>query len=267
MLSRLARSFTLQLYRHYLPYMTIGSIWRIRRFLLEFNDIGRDVGYPFVRVRLKKPFRGDIYLSTYGQDVFSLTEIFYEQVYRVCLERLGPCSSIIDLGANVGMSTLYFRIKYPQARILAVEPHPGNFQLLTRNLERVMRGGEVHTLCAAVWDKPCKLAVTKETESHWNTGFRFEECPPVCDSGIEGLPVGDIVQRSGFDHVDLLKVDVEGAETRMFQGDLDWLSKVKAIAIEFHETSRQDSGFDAIMSDHGYDLTESGGHTTLAVRR
>jgi hypothetical protein len=75
-----------------------------------------------------------------------------------------------------------------------------------------------------------------------------------------------LIQDSGFPFIDLLKVDIEGAEVELFRGDLGWLNTIGAIAIEFHQDSRERSGFDRIVRDRGFVLHEANQHTVLACR-
>ena len=55
-----------------------------------------------------------------------------------------------------------------------------------------------------------------------------------------------ILEASGFDVVDLVKIDIEGAERAVFR-QVDWLERVRALAIEFHGSAREEIGFDALM--------------------
>jgi methyltransferase FkbM-like protein len=75
----------------------------------------------------------------------------------------------------------------------------------------------------------------------------------------------DLVAVSGFTTVDILKVDIEGAEVQLFSGNLDWLERVRALLIEFHDESRQESDFDAIMRRYHFRIREETRHTVLAV--
>src|SRR5215204_1702024 len=79
------------------------------------------------------------------------------------------------------------------------------------------------------------------------------------------MPLNRIMAEAGFDRIDLLKVDVEGAEVELFKGNLEWLRAVSCIAIEFHQGSRQTSGFDEIMSRYGFRIFDTGSHTVVAV--
>jgi hypothetical protein len=72
--------------------------------------------------------------------------------------------------------------------------------------------------------------------------------------------------RGTYEMLDILKVDIEGAEVELFKGDVGWLSRVRAIAIEFHDDSREVSGFDRLMRDHGFRVLDSNPHTVLALK-
>jgi Methyltransferase FkbM domain len=82
---------------------------------------------------------------------------------------------------------------------------------------------------------------------------------------VEGYTMTEILDRSGFDRVDLLKVDIEGAERELFSSqDVSWLDRVGAIAIEFHEDSRSASGFDDTMIRNGFEICSEDRHTVIA---
>jgi hypothetical protein len=78
--------------------------------------------------------------------------------------------------------------------------------------------------------------------------------------------MGSLVAWSGFAQIDLLKVDVEGAERHLFAGDVTWLQNVQRLLVEWHGDSRQASGFDAIVCAAGFVVRELDDHTTYAYR-
>ena len=89
----------------------------------------------------------DVHFANYVQFATVFDEIFTTQVYQFTPMRADPY--IIDCGANIGMSVLYFKWMYPNARILAFEPDPATFELLTRNVAtNRLEGVELH--CAAI---------------------------------------------------------------------------------------------------------------------
>jgi hypothetical protein len=123
-------------------------------------------------------------------------------------------------------------------------------------------------LQAAVWGTDRSLTIQEpELQDRYNA-FTVREIAPGAESGpsVEGFTIQRIMERSGFHEADLVKVDIEGAETELFKGDLDWLHRVGAIAIEFHGNARSDSNFDNIMRQYGFAIQTEDGHTVLAVR-
>jgi hypothetical protein len=83
---------------------------------------------------------------------------------------------------------------------------------------------------------------------------------------VQGFTMEEILASSAFQQVDLLKVDIEGAEVELFRNDLGWLDRVGAIAIEFHGRSRDESGFDQMLTEHGFKVCAEDSHTVLAIR-
>ncbi len=65
-----------------------------------------------------------------------LFEVFSYGSYQAGLERLGPVESVLDVGANIGLVSVYFAGVFPHARFVCVEPSPGSFELLQENLWR-----------------------------------------------------------------------------------------------------------------------------------
>jgi len=146
--------------------------------------------------------------------------------------------SIVDLGANIGLSTVFFALKYPQARILSVEPDPGNFSLLLTNTAAL--GNQIQTEQAAVWKEDGMISLHSEDNSgrplgHW--GVRVSSL--AGENQVVAYKLSTLLQKVGMEAVDILKVDIEGAEIELFEVDLaDWLSGTRLILIETHDRFR-----------------------------
>lgn len=78
--------------------------------------------------------------------------------------------------------------------------------------------------------------------------------------------MSDIIERAAFKNIDLLKIDIEGAEMEVFSGRIDWLKSIGAIAIEFHGESRKASDFDQKVSAYGFTISDIDAHTVLVQR-
>lgn len=256
-------SWTLSFLAEWLPHMDLGSALRLRTLAVN-SERGAFPEEP-VRLNFRKPIRGPGFLRTRGTDFGTLIEIVKQDVYRCVLDAGIPCRSVIDLGSNIGLASLYFASAFPSCRVLAVEPNPNTYQILQRNLQSLIAAGRGHTVNAAVWSSDTLLASWEPEVPDLFSGFKVRASNAVDAEWLAGRSMASLIAEFKFDSVDLLKVDVEGAEVELFRGDGSWLDRVNAIAIEFHDDSRAASRFDAIMERYGFRIQDDGGHTVLAV--
>jgi FkbM family methyltransferase len=137
---------------------------------------------------------------------------------------------IIDAGANIGASTLFFSKRYPGARIIAIEPEPSNFLLLKRNMEPYQN---VTCMNGAVWGRNSNLSlVNPEGEKY---AFQFDRMPDG-SGNTKGFSIDTIMSDMDVDIADLLKMDIEGGEYSVFnEGNTEWLKRVRVLIIELHE--------------------------------
>jgi len=186
-----------------------------------------------VRRNLKKEI--EIFLRPVGRkvtlrggstDVYCFEKIFVYEEYRTPFELTDP-KLIIDGGANVGMASLYFAAKYPQAIIYAIEPEVENFKILQRNCAH---SSNIILKRAALWPTKEKLSLTNTTGNDaWS--FAVEEKL----GEVETITIDQILEESGAGKVDLLKLDIEGSERELFMNEPAWLNKIDQIAIELHD--------------------------------
>jgi FkbM family methyltransferase len=136
---------------------------------------------------------------------------------------------VIDAGANIGVSSLFFAKRFPKARIHAIEPEESNFSLLQSNCEGIEN---IVAHRAALWPYSTQLLVSDTKAEKW--AFSFEE---RCGMGnIPAITIADIVKQEGTDIIDILKLDIEGGEKALFSnGVAEWLPMVKIIIIELHD--------------------------------
>jgi FkbM family methyltransferase len=261
------KSWSIRFFLDHWGLMTLGSAIRFRNLVVRKN-VNRSRSGPLLALRMRRPFTGDLWLRREGSDADNFGEVMSGRVYDVVTDKLQNCQYVIDLGANIGLATRFFAARYPACTILAVEPHHGNYKLLCKNLAELVRAGRCETLRAAVWDRKSRLAVAAPPEGDvYYYGMFVHETLEEGSEVVDGMTVTELIERSGFPEVDLLKVDIEGAEVNLFRGELSWLRQVQTIAIEFHEDSRARSGFDAIMERHGFQIDSSNPHTVIATRR
>jgi FkbM family methyltransferase len=169
---------------------------------------------------------------------------------------------IVDAGANVGYSVLRFRIEYPEAFIIALEPERANIIQFKKNC-----GGdkEIALEQKALWSNNTRLRV-RSLDANQNA-FQVEEDPL---GNIPATSISDLLSKYQLSQLDLLKIDVEGSEKIIF-GDADaanWLPNVEMILIETHD--RLDPGCSQVVDNAVaglFDFLGPRGEYSLYVRR
>jgi len=154
---------------------------------------------------------------------------------------------IIDGGANIGVSILAFKRQHPAARIIAFEPDPEIFRILERNCDRFQ------------W-----ADVTLVRKALWNAETQLDFRPDGADAGrlTDGLTQAKTIKvwTSSLadclvEKVDLLKLDIEGAETEVLENCAGKLGCVDRIFVEYHSFARQPqtlSRLVSLLSDAGF---------------
>jgi len=137
---------------------------------------------------------------------------------------------IVDAGANTGASTLYFRMRFPEARIIAVEPEISNFRLLCRNMEAYPG---VKCINAAIWFRDGWLSLRNPSADHY--AYQFDEIAGS-DTNVRSIALSTLMADAGAETIDILKMDIEGAEYQILShGNYEWLRRVRMLIIELHE--------------------------------
>ena len=130
---------------------------------------------------------------------------------------------IVDAGANVGLTTVYYANEYPHAKIIAIEPDDSNFVLLVKNVSAYPNVVPVH---AALWNKDGEIGIF-DGDGKW--GCQVRE-----GIGCRAVTMRTLMSETNVDTIDLLKVDVEGAEKEIFS-DCDWIGCVRTLVVELHD--------------------------------
>jgi len=123
----------------------------------------------------------------------------------------GDVRVVLDIGANIGISALYFSTIFPQASIHAFEPEPGNFRLLSANTEQCAR---IHCYPFALGAKDGELTLFNPDDEANFGGFSAHAAGTRSDFS-KTVPVrhaGKFLQELGITAVDVIKIDTEGAE-------------------------------------------------------
>ncbi len=178
---------------------------------------------------LIKNIKTPIILRPGTSDVPLLYHIFVEEEYNI-----KPAKEpvfIIDAGANIGFTSLYFANRFPGARIIAIEPEESNFQLLQKNTAAYPN---IRCIKAGVWNSTTLLRIKNlEKDSKW--AFQVEETTESGPDTCEGISIDGLLLEEKKKEIDIAKIDIEGAEESLFAKNYQWLSKTNLIVIEFHD--------------------------------
>lgn len=160
-------------------------------------------------------------------DLGTVYEVFVAQDYR-SPRGLGGVRRIVDVGANVGHSVVYWARHYPEARIEAIEPHPRHAKLLGKvvKLNRLGDRVTIHTVAAG----------TRDGRSFLTDDTTASTLRDSAGGGAIEVPVVDFFERFGNAAIDLLKLDCEGAELDLMMDPRFADLNAKALVVEWHET-------------------------------
>jgi FkbM family methyltransferase len=137
---------------------------------------------------------------------------------------------IIDAGANAGYTSAYFLSRFPAARVVALEPEPGNAAVARRNLAPY--GNRAVLLEVALWPRCARLRVLKGDRAD---SVKVDDAREGATLSCEAVDPMTLLERFRQERIDLLKCDIEGAEERLFAVDPDpWLGRTGRIVAEIH---------------------------------
>jgi len=138
---------------------------------------------------------------------------------------------ILDLGAYTGLSTLYYSKKFPNAKIISVEPETSNFKLL---VEHTKNNPNITTINKGIWSSDAKLKIENKNSEKW--AFTLTEVEEDEPYDIVSVTIDTLLSTSGSSVIDILKIDIEGSEKEIFSKNYEpWINKVNIIVIELHD--------------------------------
>ncbi len=174
------------------------------------QEVLRQAEYDFARLRRGPELRG-----------------LYERLVGA-----GKTPLIVDAGANIGASAIWFALTFPAAHIVAVEPEAENFELLRANTE----GAPVEPIRAALTARSGPVSLTDPGHGAWGyRTTRADKGVPAIDR-VDGLTVGEIyAAHAGACVPFIVKIDIEGGETELFSSRTQWVAQTPLIAIELHD--------------------------------
>ena len=175
-----------------------------------------------------------IFLRVPSSDPMVYRKIFIEKEYDFDVK--SEPSVIVDAGANIGLAAVYFANKYPRATVIAIEPEQCNFEILEANVGPYPN---IIPMQAALWNENGHVLVSDEGRGEWGfvtnaAGSAVVPSGPR-SSAVSAVTLDKLISEYHFSHIDILKVDIEGAEKEVFSDTSLWIDRVESIIIELHE--------------------------------
>lgn len=158
--------------------------------------------------------------------VHSVDELFDEEVYKFESGKENPY--IIDCGANIGLSILYFKKRFPKSKILAFEPDDQIFDILKKNILVYNNFSNVILKKEAVWIEDTELSFFSEGALAGSSVVDFGNNNNVIK--VQAVDLKKYLQEP----VDFLKIDIEGAENKVIFDIAVYLDNVKNLFLEYH---------------------------------
>lgn len=210
--------------------------------------------------------RGPVRCRLRRSDIFTLAEIFAEGVYRPALP-LPEKPFIVDAGANVGIASVWFKARCPDARIVAFEPDAENAAIARANLAALTDC----ELVATALDRVAGRARLHRGD-HDAVHSLVDEGSGAGSVEVETVTLAEFMTGRAETRIDVLKLDVEGAELRVLEGMGDWLLRTDLVIGELHLAFVTEDELRCALARGGLDLRvfpleEDGVKGFLARRR
>jgi FkbM family methyltransferase len=213
----------------------------------------------------RRSVRAPIFLRVPSADVKVYEKVFLDEDYSFAVTR--EPRVIVDAGAHIGLASIYFANRYPEAKIIAIEPERQNFELLVKNVEPYKSVIPVH---AALWSRDDVLQLLDPAGGNW--GFITREKEASESSGIRirdavrGMTVSRLMHDYDLEKIDILKLDVEGSERELFGDSSGWLDRVDAVIVELHERIRPGCNRNFYKSTEGFGSEWTRGENVFVCR-
>ncbi|NND41633.1 MAG: FkbM family methyltransferase [Silicimonas sp.] len=181
-------------------------------------------------------------------DIFILGEILFEDQYKL-KSRIPEGATIIDAGGNVGFSSMLFLGEYQPSQVHVFEPSEDSFRLLSKNLG---------SAAGVVLNKSAVGRTSGQSTLHHGefAGMHSLLQAHGMDGGeiVDVLSLADYMENCGLTRIDLLKLDIEGAELDALIGLGDRIADVSVIVGEVHEAMVDSDAIYEHLASNSFDI-------------
>ena len=216
--------------------------YAISYFLDKGNS--RFIGdYYYVEIELFNKSKFNIKLRSKSSDIDVFKQIFIDHEYIFISELINKYTpdnkihTFIDIGANIGLATLYMSTLYQINTVIAVEPDDGNYNLLIHNLENIP--SRFIPIKAAIWkDNSILEKQSIRDNRNWSYCYKEKTNADKDIPEINGYTIQQIIVDHDIQNIDILKIDIEGGESQIFGSKTEYSNLLRItnfLAIEIHD--------------------------------
>ncbi|PLY08718.1 MAG: FkbM family methyltransferase [Arcobacter sp.] len=212
----------------------IDSEYKELRKMARFKEVSLN----FFNKKIKVPDSGSL--------IFLNRELFGQEIYK--FESSSKTPFIIDCGANIGLSLIYFKKIYPNAKIIAFEPDKRIFNYLKYNINS-FEFNNIELINKGLWKEETTLKFFSEGSDGGRIAIKDEMDNLI---QIETVTLSTYLRNN---KVDFLKIDIEGAETEVLLECQNELKNVKNLFIEYHSFKNEKQSLSVILNileDNGF---------------
>lgn len=243
----------------YKLYLTVPKSFYETRNLFEYLDKNNVVvekegkeNNIFYRLN-NKNYKIKIRRST--SDIAVFHQIIINEEFKGVLDLIKEnniqINTIVDAGANIGISSLYFHSEFNDASILLIEPNQENFQICQENINSNIQEKAI-CVKAGLWSKKTLLVENQNFGDGRHWAFSVKEAESEFEQKtMESISPDMCFEILGVKEIDLFKIDIEGAELELLiNGDNSFLEKTKIVAVEIHDKGRIGEVIDLMSTKH-----------------
>ncbi|MBL8674317.1 MAG: FkbM family methyltransferase [Rhodospirillales bacterium] len=189
-----------------------------------------------------------IWLRPGTSDIANFEQVFLRRAYELdgCPQeaaldaeatRLGPAAVIVDGGANIGLSSIRFAARFPQATVFAVEPAACNLEMIRRNAAGY---ANIVPVAAALWDRPTTVVIVNPAAEPWQ--YAVDEAPAATRGALPTVTIDEVIARIPNGEPLIVKLIVEGAEKAIFRAPTPGLARVRHVIFMPNDWARRGGG-------------------------
>lgn len=183
-----------------------------------------------ININLKK-YNTTFNLRVKDADIGTFEKIFIDEEYNFTFEKMDP-KIIVDIGANIGASPIYFANRYLNSTVYALEPQKDNFNLL---VEHTKNHNNIKNFNYGLWHENKLLAIENPKVESISFTLSDNNTTKTNLEQIQGKTLESFMEENQIDFIDILKIDIEGAEKDIFLKKPRWLNKIGLLIIELHD--------------------------------